>query len=413
MTRRSNILVGPSEATVIFLMAATQFVNVLDFVMVMPMGPDFARALHMPLSHLGFIGAAYTFAGFFAGVAGVFFLDRFDRRSALVFALIGLSFATMLGGLARSPDSLLVARFFAGLFGGPATSLSLAIVSDQVESSRRGAAMGKVMGAFSIASIVGIPVSLEISRVWGWQFPFFVIATSILIVSVAVWMSLPPLRSHIHRREALKGVTLSQGEEIIALIRRPGVVGMSLIVFFNMLQTFSLVPHLSGFFQANRGLDRAMLGHVYFYGGIASFISLRLVGKGIDRVGPVRFIAVANTGLILCILLEFLHPTGLIDITLFYILFMILNSGRMVAVSSTATRVAPANERARMQSVYSAMQHLGSSLGAAGSSLLLTIDSSGAIQGIERLALISSMFAIIVTVGFVVWHKKFGQIAIF
>ncbi len=39
-----------SERMVVFLVGAVQFVNVLDFVMVMPMGPDFALALGIPTS---------------------------------------------------------------------------------------------------------------------------------------------------------------------------------------------------------------------------------------------------------------------------------------------------------------------------------------------------------------------------
>ena len=73
-----------------FCLGAVQFVNVLDFMMVMPLGPDFAKDLGIPLSHLGYIGGAYTASASVAGVAGAFFLDRFDRRQALVVALLGL-----------------------------------------------------------------------------------------------------------------------------------------------------------------------------------------------------------------------------------------------------------------------------------------------------------------------------------
>jgi hypothetical protein len=41
-------------------LARFTFVNVLDFMMVMPLGPDFAAALDIPTSHLGYIGGSYT-----------------------------------------------------------------------------------------------------------------------------------------------------------------------------------------------------------------------------------------------------------------------------------------------------------------------------------------------------------------
>src|SRR5207248_11543468 len=86
------------ELAVVLLMGAVQFVNILDFVMVMPMGPDFAAALHIPASKLGWIGGAYTAAAAVSGLVGSLFLDRFDRRKALGLALLGLSLGTAAGG---------------------------------------------------------------------------------------------------------------------------------------------------------------------------------------------------------------------------------------------------------------------------------------------------------------------------
>ena len=49
-----------SERAIIAVVGAVQFVNILDFMMVMPLGPDFAKSLSIPESHLGYIGGAYT-----------------------------------------------------------------------------------------------------------------------------------------------------------------------------------------------------------------------------------------------------------------------------------------------------------------------------------------------------------------
>src|SRR5438270_9501136 len=88
------------ELAVVLLVAAVQFVNILDFVMVMPLGPDFAAALGIPSSRLGMIGGSYTAAAAVAGLAGSLFLDRFDRRPALGVAMLGLVAGTAMGGFA-------------------------------------------------------------------------------------------------------------------------------------------------------------------------------------------------------------------------------------------------------------------------------------------------------------------------
>ena len=181
----------------IWLVAMVQLVNVLDFVMVMPLGRDFARALAIDESRLGLIGGSYTLAAAIAGLVGSRFLDRFDRRRALTVAMLGLVTATAAGGLARDLPSLMAARILAGAFGGPATSLSMAIVADVVPPARRGAAMGIVMSAFSVASVVGVPLGLYAAQLGSWRTPFFALAVIGLGVTGFAARALPPLRRHL------------------------------------------------------------------------------------------------------------------------------------------------------------------------------------------------------------------------
>jgi predicted MFS family arabinose efflux permease len=95
-----------SERRILLLVAAVQFVSVLDFMMVLPLGPDFARALAIPAAKLGLVGASYTAAAAVSGAVGVLFLDRFDRRRALGVALAGLAVGTAAGAFATDLRSM-------------------------------------------------------------------------------------------------------------------------------------------------------------------------------------------------------------------------------------------------------------------------------------------------------------------
>ncbi|HEY0833754.1 MAG TPA: MFS transporter, partial [Azospirillum sp.] len=147
-----------NERRVVLVIAAVQFINILDFMMVMPLGPDFAVALGIPASHIGYVGGSYTLAAAVAGLVGALFLDRYDRRTVLAVSLSGLVVATALGGLAVDMPTLLAARVLAGVFGGPAVAVGTALVADCVAPERRGRAMGAVMGSFSLAAVLGVPV---------------------------------------------------------------------------------------------------------------------------------------------------------------------------------------------------------------------------------------------------------------
>ena len=59
-----------SERKLLFLLGAVQFISVVDFMMVMPLGPDFAAALGIPTDRLGLIAGSYTAAAAIAGMSG-------------------------------------------------------------------------------------------------------------------------------------------------------------------------------------------------------------------------------------------------------------------------------------------------------------------------------------------------------
>jgi predicted MFS family arabinose efflux permease len=375
------------ERTILLLVSAVQFVNVLDFVMVVPLGPDFAAALGIPMSSLGLVTGSYTLAAAAAGAAGAGFLDRFDRRSALAVAMAGLVAATAAAGLATGLWTLLAARVAAGLFGGPATSLAFAIVADTVSPERRGRAMGVVMGAFSVATVVGVPAGLWMAQAGGWRTPFLAVAGMGVVVAAGALLLMPPMRGHlVHARDAV-----ARG---YAFLRDPAALLSLSATATSMAATFSVVPNLAAFLQFNAGLPRDRLGFLYMAGGALSFAVLRVVGRAIDRFGAPRMAAAGTVVLLLNLALDFAPAAPLLPAWAIFILFILANSIRNPSLSTLASRVPRASERARFQSTQSAVQHLASAGGALLSSVLLSTGEGGALSGMWRVAAFSGAMAI-------------------
>src|SRR6202040_1140318 len=99
-----------------------------------------------------------TFSAGLASLLAARFLDRFDRKRALLGLFAGFILGTLLCAIAPSYPLLLLARAVAGAFGGVCGANVLAIIGDAFPDSRRGTATGVVMSAFSIASIMGVPL---------------------------------------------------------------------------------------------------------------------------------------------------------------------------------------------------------------------------------------------------------------
>src|SRR5690242_21474546 len=118
------------ERLLLFTLAAVQFTVIVDFLIIIPLEPQYVDVFHITTKQFGLIVAAYGIsAGIFGLVAG-FWLDRFDRKRALLFLFFGFTVGTLLCGLARTYELLVAARFFAGAFGGVVGAVILAIVGD-------------------------------------------------------------------------------------------------------------------------------------------------------------------------------------------------------------------------------------------------------------------------------------------
>ncbi len=381
-----------SERRIVFLVGAVQFINILDFMMVMPLGPDFARSLGFPASRIGLVGGAYTASACVAGLVGAFFLDRFDRRSALAVAMTGLIAGTAAGGFATGLPSLMAARILAGGFGGPATSISLAIVADSIPAERRGKALGAVMGAFAVASVLGVPAGLEIATLGGWRAPFFAVAALGAVIVAAAVMLLPPLRDHLART--------AQGADharFVDLLNRPVVLLSWAMTASLNVATFTIAPNLAAYFLLNLQYPRDALGKLYLVGGTVSFFATRLVGGLVNRFGSFRVGAVGTLWFVGVLYTGFVAPVAGLPVIAIFLGFMLSNSLRNVPHSTLTSRVPAPRERARFMSIQSAVQHLASSIGAFFSAYLLheRPGSDGALEGMPTVAALAAALGLL------------------
>ncbi len=371
-----------SERTIVFCVGAVQFVNILDFVIVTPLGQDFAVALDIPMNRLGYVGASYTAAACVSGLVGALFLDRFDRRKALGVAMLGLVLGTLSCALATGLSTLLLARVVAGTFGGPATSISYSIIADVIPPERRGKAMGAVMGAFSVASVLGVPAGLELARVGSWRLPFIAVAVLGAVLGTYAHRVLPPMRKH------LDGVEQRPFVEDVKRLMRSDVLLSYAMTFVTMAASFVLIPYMSAYVIQNLGFPRQELGLLYLVGGVVSFFAMRLVGKLVDRFGSTYVGSFGSLFVGGVVYLGFVETPPPIPVLAIFVGFMLGMSFRNVAYSTLTTKVPSAPERARFSSLQSAVQHAASALAGFSAAQLLA-EKDGVLVGVPRIAYLS------------------------
>jgi predicted MFS family arabinose efflux permease len=391
MLRAMSSLRVPSERAIVFCVGAVQFVNILDFMIVMPLGPDFATALDIPLSHIGYVGGSYTAAASISGLAGAFFLDRFDRKKALSVAMTGLVLGTLSGAFATGLGTLMLARVVAGAFGGPATSLSYSIIADVIPPERRGRAMGAVMGAFSIASILGVPAGLELARRGGWRLPFIAVAVLGAILGTYAHAVLPPMFGHLALARKRRF-----GRDLLELVR-PDVLLSLMMTTFVMGASFIVIPNIAPYLLYNLGYPRARLGILYLVGGAVSFVAMRGVGVLVDRFGSARVATFGTVFASTVTYLGFARVPPAFPVMLIFVLFMLAMAFRNVAYNTLTSKVPRPDERARFSSIQSSVQHLASALGAFASTQFLSELPDHSLVGVNGTAYASIALGICAT----------------
>lgn len=378
-----------SEGRIILVLAMVQFINILDFMMVMPLGPDFAKALQVAPSNLGIVGGCYTAAAAISGLIVSRFLDRFDRKKALIFAMVGLALGTFAGALAINFTTLVMARIFAGIFGGPATSLTMAIVSDVVPAERRGKAFGQLMSSFSLASVFGVPAGLEIARLGNWQSPFYAVGSLGCLVALLAFMWLPNFTAHL-QSASKKGSTLP----LRVLLARPEVLVSYIMTATVMMGSFLIIPNIAAFIQYNLGYPRDRIGGLYMLGGIANFITMFLAGWLTDKKGALLVAVLGSVGVVASMYFGFAEHAVWMTPPLIFIGFMASTSLRNVSYNTVCSKIPQPEERAGYLSIQSAVQHFSIAAGALVSTQLLSSAPDGQLLGIGLL----SWIAIIITV---------------
>lgn len=366
-----------NERFFLLTLAGIQFSHVLDFMIMMPLGPILMQAFGIGTHEFGLLVASYSFSAAVSGLLAATFVDLFERKRVLLscFALFGL--ATLACGLAPSYSTLIVARGLAGVFGGIMGAMIHTMIGDAIPFSRRARASGIVSTAFSISTIAGVPLSLWLANHLGWRAPFVLIAgLSVVFISVGLRF-LPELRHHLgdEKRAHLLSATfsvLADGNHLRALL-------FSALIIFS---GFTVIPYITVYAVNNVGIAQLDIPFVYLFGGSATFISARLIGHWADKHGKVeiyRWVALLATLPLLVV-----THAGVLPLWVWVIYttaFFVFTSGRMIPAMAIIASSAQPKLRGTFMSLNGTVQSLAMGLATTLAGFLTTIDSSGRIVG--------------------------------
>ncbi|MEM5310912.1 MFS transporter [Paraburkholderia sp. JHI869] len=366
------------ERTLLWLLALTQFTVIMDFMIMMPLGPQIMHAFAITPAAFATAVSAYSLCSGLSGLLAATYIDRFDRRRLLQVAYALFALSNLGCALATNFHLLLAARAFAGLTGGVLGSIVMAIVSDVIPAARRGAATGIIMTAFSIAAIAGVPAGVLLGAHYSWSAPFLLL----VVLSVAIWLAgsrvVPSLTEHLGQHTPLAQVL----PNLWQLLTLPRHLKAFALTFTMMAGHMLVIPFIAPMLVGNHGIAPQQLSWLYMAGGAATFMTSRAVGRLADRYGKRRvFRVMALVSLAPVLFVTHLPALPFLALVAFFALFMISMSGRMVPMQALLTTIAEPARRGAFLSANSAVQALGTGIGAWLGGQWLTNGAHGAIIG--------------------------------
>jgi len=376
------------ERVIVLILAGLNFTHILDFMIMMPLGNYLMPSFNINPQQFSFLVSAYSISAFVSGIVAAFIVDRFDRKKVLIISYIGFLMGTLACGLAASYNLLLVSRILAGLFGGIIGAQVFSIIADLFTYERRGAAMGSVMSAFAVASILGVPFSLYLTNLFqeDWHIPFLLVAGVGILLTPLLIRFIPPMKGHI-----VADASRAQRLEVIGnVFQTPAQWSALIFSCLLMMGHFLIIPFINPYLEFNKGFSKDLTPMIYLVGGMASFIAAIFLGKIADKRGklPVFSISVFFS-LFMVMLITRMPAVPFAAVLTFFAVWFVLATGRAVTAQAMISEVVKPEQRGSFMSFNGSVQQLGTGIASLVAGLIVLKDKAGRIQHYEWLGYLS------------------------
>ena len=364
------------ELWLLLTLAGIQFTHILDFMIMMPLGPQLTRLFGISDAQFGLLVSAYTLSAGVSGLLAATYIDRFGRKRLLMVLYVLFGLATLACGVAPTYGALMVARILAGMFGGVLSAVGQTIIADVIPYERRGRAMGIVMTSFSVSTVAGVPLGLVVAERWGWNMPFIAIALLCGVLTMVAARVLPAMTAHVHG--ASQHTVMGGIAQVLADANHRRAFLFSALL---MSTGFTVIPYITIYLQANVGVQSGQVPWVYLCGGVVTLFTARLFGRMTDRHGKVttfRWLAVAVAVPLLSVTLLGQVPLWVVLVAT--TLMFALMSGRMIPGMAILTAAANPALRGTFMTLNAAVQSAAMGLASLAGGMLIQRDAQGLVQ---------------------------------
>lgn len=283
-----------------------------------------------------------------------------DRRRLLALSMVWYALLHAACALAPNFGWLLLLRVLALVPPAIFTPQAAASVGLLVPPEQRGRAITFIFLGWSLASVLGMPISAFVGGTLGWRAAFAVVAVLSVVSAAWVWRSLPdevkpPALSLAAWQETFRSKALMTGVAVTVLSAAGQFVQFS---------------YFAPYFRQKLGLSPGELSLYFMWFGAFGLLGNVLMSRHIDRIGAPRSVMI-GLALMAASLLAFPLGTSLVLAALVSVPWALGCFSSNSAQQARLVGIAPALASATVALNSSAM-YAGQAIGAATGGWLIT-----------------------------------------
>lgn len=184
MSRKIENLLVFAFTFAAFILGTTEYV-------IVGLLQDISTSLNVSLAASGILVSGFAIAYAMGTPFVVAWLGHIPRHMTIAAAYAAVLILTAVTSMAASFPVMLTLRISTAILCGLTLSLAIAMLSEFMSAARRAAAVAWVIGGFSIANVLGVPLGTLIGRATSWQASF--LWTAIVgIIPLIIMMAIMP-----------------------------------------------------------------------------------------------------------------------------------------------------------------------------------------------------------------------------